>query len=218
MVIEVSEFYKEKGYIKAYLNTNRENRKVVSLYKEDKTNIWISYAKYLYTSYYKIDLPKDIEVDHINNDKTDDRIENLQTISKRYNIQKDHKKKELVLLTCPICGVEFLFEKRNLSTHPDPCCSKECGYKKAYKTKVSKGLKLSYTHFYSKKCKLCGKVIKNYTTGKKYCSNECREKDKNYPTFNEVTEQYQKLGTWKKVAEYFNVSYKIIQNIRKREH
>lgn len=87
----------------------------------------MSYAKYLYTSYYKCDVDKENNVDHINGDKMDDRIENLQVISKRYNIQKDHRRREMVIMVCPVCNEEFLYPKRNLSTRPNPCCSRRCG-------------------------------------------------------------------------------------------
>ena len=40
----------------------------------------MSYAKYLYTSHYKCDVAKGDQVDHINGDKMDDRIENLQVV------------------------------------------------------------------------------------------------------------------------------------------
>lgn len=70
---------------------------------------------------------KEDEIDHINGDKMDDRIENLQVISKRNNIHKSHTRKEFVELTCPVCGEKFLYEKRNLNTHPNPCCSRKCG-------------------------------------------------------------------------------------------
>ena len=90
------------------------------------------YSKYVYTSYYKCDIPDGDEVDHINGNKFDDRLENLQIISGVYNKQKDHPKKEMVILKCsnPNCGKEFLFLKRNLSTHPNPCCCKKCAYHK----------------------------------------------------------------------------------------
>lgn len=135
MKIDISEFYKNKDYVHAYLLTNNENRKVVCMIKSDGKRTTISYAKYLYTSHYNCEIDSDCQIDHINGDKTDDRIENLQVISKRYNIQKDHMPKTYVLLTCPICGTEFLFEARNLSSKPNPCCSRSCGGKKSYITK-----------------------------------------------------------------------------------
>lgn len=134
MKLEVSDYYKKKGFKTLYVSTSKEPRRVATLRKPDGTMITMAYAKYLYTSHYECDVPNGDQVDHINGDKMDDRIENLQVISEYYNIVKDHHRKEMVLCTCPICGEEFLFEKRNLSTHPEPCCSRTCGGKKSIKT------------------------------------------------------------------------------------
>lgn len=127
MVIEISNHYKEKGYIRAYLATNKEPRRVCTLRKADGSMTSMSYAKYLYTSHHNCDINKGDHVDHINGNSMDDRIENLQIISGRYNMRKDHKRKEMILRICPVCGKEFLFEKRNLNSHPNPCCSRRCG-------------------------------------------------------------------------------------------
>lgn len=129
---EISEYYKSKGFITVYININKEPRRVATLRKPDGTMVSMSYAKYLYTSYYKTDVAKGDEVGHINGDKIDDRIENLQVIYGRYNRQKGHKRKEMVICICPVCKKEFLFEKRNLSTHPSPCCSRKCGSIKSH--------------------------------------------------------------------------------------
>ena len=93
------------------------------------------YARYIWEDAYGKILDG-LEIDHINGDKTDDRIENLQVISKRYNIQKSHTPKRMVLMTCPICGCQFLFEERNLSTKPNPCCSRKCGNIKGHQTRT----------------------------------------------------------------------------------
>lgn len=87
----------------------------------------MSYAKYLYTSYWRCDIPKGEQIDHINGNKMDDRIENLQKISTKYNNLKDRKGRERVICKCPVCGKEFLFLKSNLPFHPNPCCSRRCG-------------------------------------------------------------------------------------------
>ena len=116
MKIELSEFYKKKGYRKVYVIVNRENRRMACLYHNDRTRKTISYAKYLYTSHYNCDVA---DGDHV------------QVISKEYNIKKDHVKKEMIVCVCPICGKEFLFDKKDLSTHPNPCCSRSCGGKKS---------------------------------------------------------------------------------------
>lgn len=127
MVIEISDYYKKKGYITAYLAINKEPRRVCTLRKADGTMTSMAYAKYLYTSYYNCEVDSNDHVDHINGDKMDDRIENLQIISGTYNRRKDHKHKEMVELECPVCHCKFLFKKGNLSTHPNPCCSRKCG-------------------------------------------------------------------------------------------
>ena len=124
---EISNYYKEKGYTVVYIATNKEPRRVATLRKSNGEMTSMSYAKYLYTSYYQVDVAEGDHVDHINGDKMDDRIENLQVISGTYNRQKDHKRKEMVVLVCPVCNEEFLFPKGNLSTHPNPCCSRKCG-------------------------------------------------------------------------------------------
>ena len=127
MVIKVSDFYKRKGYSVVYVATNKEPRRVATLRKPNGEMTSMSYAKYLYTSHYQTDVAKGDQVDHINGNKMDDRIENLQVISGAYNNIKDRRRKTLVLLRCPVCGNEFLFDKRNLPYHPNPCCSRRCG-------------------------------------------------------------------------------------------
>lgn len=124
---EISEYYKNKGFNVVYINTNKEPRRVATLRKPDGAMISMAYAKYLYTSYYKCDVEDGYHVDHINGDRMDDRIENLQVISGIYNRQKDHNIKEMVVMICPVCGKEFIFEKRNLKFKPNPCCSRRCG-------------------------------------------------------------------------------------------
>ena len=125
---EASEYYKSKGYDTVYIAINKEPRRVATL-RNSKTKEMhsMSYAKYLYTSYYKTDVADGDQVDHINGDGMDDRIENLQVISQYYNSRKDHQRKEMIVMICPVCKQEFLFEKRNLSTRPNPCCSRRCG-------------------------------------------------------------------------------------------
>ena len=114
MVIEVSDYYKKKGYTTAYLSINKEPRRVCTLRKADGTMTSMAYAKYLYTSHYNCEVAQGDHVDHINGDKMDDRIENLQKISQKYNSIKDKKCREMIMRKCPVCGVEFLFPSRNL--------------------------------------------------------------------------------------------------------
>lgn len=71
-----------------------------------------------------------------------------------------------------------------------------------------------------KTCPICGsKMLK--TNHHTYCSDECKKKAeknkfKNYPSFEQVTQKYDELKSWQKVAKFYGVTRKIIQGIRKR--
>lgn len=64
-------------------------------------------------------------------------------------------------------------------------------------------------------CPICGNSF-DYVRGKIYCSEECKWKSKSYPSIEEVNEQYENLGSWQKVADYFGLTRKVIQGIRAR--
>ena len=69
MVIKISSYYNRKGFHRAYLATNKEPRRVCTLRTKDGRMTSMSYAKYLYTSYYKCDIPDGEQIDHINGDR-----------------------------------------------------------------------------------------------------------------------------------------------------
>ena len=65
-------------------------------------------------------------------------------------------------------------------------------------------------------CKKCG-IEFDYVKRKVYCSKECRDEGKVfYPTFDEVIDKYKELNSWEKVADFFNVTRRIIQGIRRK--
>ena len=77
-------------------------------------------------------------------------------------------------------------------------------------------------NFSTKECKYCGKSMLK-TNHHYYCSEKCKNLSKQqnfnkYPTFEEINCKYQELKSWQRVADYFNITRKIVQGIRKRKN
>jgi hypothetical protein len=105
---------------------SKECRRMACLYNPiNKKRKTISYARYLMSVKLKRELLKNEEVDHINDDKLDDRIENLQILSKSANVIKNNIKDKITYI-CPICGKNFI-PTRNQTNRITPCCSRKCG-------------------------------------------------------------------------------------------
>lgn len=74
----------------------------------------INYARYLMSVHLGRKLKPEEQVDHINNNRKDDRIENLQILTHLQNIHKSAKH-GMVLLKCPECNRKF--RRRRRTTH-----------------------------------------------------------------------------------------------------
>lgn len=62
---------------------------------------------------------------------------------------------------------------------------------------------------YGQVCPVCGKRFPKMK-GKIYCSEECRQKAKGYPSIKEINEQYEILNSWEKVAQHFGLTRRVI--------
>ncbi len=127
-----------EGY-NCYLSTDtKQGRKFVSLVNmfdyTDRTTI--SYAAFLLS----VDRGKLLDsrfeqADHINNDPSDDRLENLQILTPEENNAKNHlvHAAKLYELTCFMCGKVFYRQKQRLK-YPlyFMTCSRSCGSKKGH--------------------------------------------------------------------------------------
>lgn len=108
-----------------------DGRKRMQIIRDDGSKTSKSYAKFLYEQKYG-EIPDGMEVDHINDDYTDDRIDNLQVISKLDNIMKSVKPAPMTDCICPECNKEFKREarvirhKQGKRKNAGPFCSKKC--------------------------------------------------------------------------------------------
>ena len=114
-----------------YLNKPKGRMFVHVHYDNGKTR-YTSYARYLMEQHLGRELETYEEVDHINDDKTDDRIENLQILSPTENKRKSTGNITYITCICPACGVEFERNKRQIKSsqirlgRAGPFCSRKC--------------------------------------------------------------------------------------------
>ena len=125
-------------------------------------------VKYLHRAvweYYYGEIPKDMVIDHINRDRTDNRIENLRLADYRLNRKN--------------VDPEFNEECRERIINYN---SQEYGkwwMDENKKKKRAKKLSLSWKNrpYIEKKCLLCGKSFRAKHNVARYCSKECRQEN-----------------------------------------
>jgi len=132
MKIELEPPY-SKVWDKGYLVTNSEGRRNVVLYNSPRDRTTTAYARYLLSVKLGRFLTDDEEADHIDENKANDVIENLQILAKSENVTKSNKRNgsKISKIKCPNCNSIFL--RRSGLTQAVPClygkitcCSREC--------------------------------------------------------------------------------------------
>jgi hypothetical protein len=112
--------------------TRKDGRKHVIHIYNDKSRETQSYPRYLMEKYLGRKLLAEETVDHINEDYTDDRPENLQLLSREENARKSIAPAQIVLLTCKNCGKIFGRRRaleeynRTVRIQDGPFCSHTC--------------------------------------------------------------------------------------------
>lgn len=125
----------------AYLIKGSDNRKRVFLYNSRSDRAGLSYARYLMCVHLNRMLKPEEHVDHVDEDKTNDVIGNLQILTPAENTRKnvEARRKLGKLLTdffifdCPVCK-EFFTKRLNVVAKLEAegrqiCCSKSCSAK-----------------------------------------------------------------------------------------
>lgn len=124
-----------------YLLTNKEPRRLVLLVDNENKQTSVSYARYLYSCHIGRYLSKTEHVDHIDNNKLNDIIENLQILTPAENNLKSQKHfAKLISFICPICNNNFELSKQRAYNKKEPCCSRKCGGIKSHRNKQNKKL------------------------------------------------------------------------------
>ena len=106
------------------------------------------YARYLMSLHVGRELTDDEEVDHVDDDYTNDVIENLQILTPEQNREKQNRlrlQRSLVTLTCPECRREFTRPRRDTNLRPGgpespSCCSRSCSVSYHNKRRSRRGV------------------------------------------------------------------------------
>lgn len=129
--------YPYDDYYIYIVNNKNEGRRYAVLYPIDSKKCkrtTISYARYLMSIKEGRILDSNEEVDHIDEDRINDSIDNLQILNGTENKKKYAKmncKKTMVELRCPNCGTVFVRSKHQTYLSKGgtfSCCSKKCVY------------------------------------------------------------------------------------------
>lgn len=94
-----------------------------------------SYPRMLMRDHLGRELLVEEHVDHINNDRTDNRIENLQLLSPQENARKSIRQANYLSFICPVCDLTFEVLERKYKSNQlkrgssGPYCSKSCAGK-----------------------------------------------------------------------------------------
>ena len=87
------------------------------------------YHRLLWSLYHKTDIAGEMEIDHINGDKTDNRIENLRLVTKRTNLQNMWRHRQGKL-----SGTYYVSSNKHRKWVARAKINKKCKYLGAFKT------------------------------------------------------------------------------------
>ena len=116
--------------MKTYGPYLRKDGRFHVIHSKDGKKTTESYPRYLWKLAYG-DIPKGYDVDHIDDDHTNNSLDNFQLLLKADNARKSNKPAAIVELVCVCCGIKFSrfkrveIDSRKQGKH-GPFCSKSC--------------------------------------------------------------------------------------------
>lgn len=135
--------YEEYEAKKIYQNKDGRFRIYLAKFKQAKT---ISYPKYLMEIHLGRYLDDDETVDHIDEDFTNNNINNLRVLKRKIHCKNDALRNKPMSFVCPECGIEFVLFGDKLHDascnrkkgKAGPFCGRSCAGK--YGQKIQYGL------------------------------------------------------------------------------
>lgn len=194
--VRISDFIKEK-VLSGKTQILIINEKVIQFHKDCVTGYWVNntYNLRLHREKLRLELGltkeqmKGLDVHHIDGDKDNNDISNLQLINKIQHVTM-HAKEQLhtkIVKICEWCGEKY--ESSNNVAHKQRFCSNKC------KAKYRRANGLNNT---TRICKQCGKeFICDICSRTQFCSRQCAGKynyynNKNSRKCNELNIKYRK--------------------------
>lgn len=137
MKIELEEPFRSK-WKHGYIVINPENRQNVILYNNNEDRTTISYARYRMGVILGYEVPDHLEVDHVDDDKTNDADWNFQLLTSEQNREKErlrYLREEQIShsFICPSCSITFTVidkvvkNRRKYNENHNFFCSQRCG-------------------------------------------------------------------------------------------
>ena len=125
----ITELYGCKKVLGPYMGSDGR-RRCVLYFGEGKTTSR-AYARLVIEASLGRKLLSSEHVDHIDGNKKNDAIENLQVLSDqahraKTSLEQSLKQCQKVSMACPVCGEDFKVSRWRLSVTEVPCCSRTC--------------------------------------------------------------------------------------------
>lgn len=118
MILELQEPYRSH-WRKGYLQQHADGRRYVVLFNSNEYRSIVSYARYLMSVKLGYYVPDDLEVDHKDDDLTNDDINNLQLLTGEQNRLKQQYKammeQECYGYHCAGCNTPFVLTRREVN-------------------------------------------------------------------------------------------------------
>lgn len=114
-----------------YIQVNGEGRKTVILYNSPEDRSSTAYSRYIVSTKLSRYLEDWEQVDHIDDDKTNDVLSNLQILTLKENNAKEglRRRQPRFILKCSFCGVFFEREPRQMHKNStEYYCKRQCLY------------------------------------------------------------------------------------------